>query len=289
MIGVPHQFIFELTRRCNYSCPFCYCVWHEFPELAKRALSSAEWRRIICAALENGVDDILFTGGEALLRPDTPALIAYARQLAPAARLSLFTNGSRMTDDLLKYFRKLQVGLCTSLPGLNTYAAMTGTRRRYTHTLELLTRAKTLRWPIEVSLTVSALNRHEFVDMFCAAALSGAASIQVGAVMLEGRARQRFDLALSRADWEALKTSIRNLPDCGVPYNFCDEMLCVCRPQPKKYLSRFAEPDASPCPAGSDFGVIGPSGCYRTCLHTVKNRSPWRELFSPAAAKSPAC
>lgn len=272
---VPRHLILELTRRCNYDCPFCYCVWHEYPELAKRGLPTAEWRDIIRLVLENGADDLLFTGGEALLRPDTPELIAYARKLAPEARLALFSNGSRLTEAGIKAFRKLRVRLCTSLPGLTSYAEMTGTRRDFTRTLELLARAKELRWPLDVSLTASTVNRHEFVDMFSAAALSGASSIQMGAVMLAGRARQRFDLALSREEWEELKEAIRALPNSGVPFQFCDEMICECREQPAEYAA-FAQPGHSPCPAGRDFGVIGPSGYFRDCMHTVENRRHWR-------------
>jgi len=274
----PRHLIFELTARCNYSCPFCYCVWHEFPELAGRGLPSAEWRRIISMAAGNGVDDILFTGGEALLRPDAPELIAYARELLPECRLSLFTNGSRVTEELLLMFRRLRVTLCTSLPGLATYAEMTGTRRRCFRTLELIARARELDCPAPVSLTATSVNRYEFADMFCAAALSGAASIQAGAVMLGGRARLRCDLALSRESWNELKVAIRALPDMRTPYGFCDEMICECREQPPDYLAGFGRNERTPCPAGGGFGVIGPTGRFRLCMHTVENICHWRAL-----------
>ena len=75
---------------------------------------------------------------------------------------------------------------------------------------------------------------------------------------------------LSRSEWEVLKTEIRALPDCGVPYAFCDEMICECRPQPEDLLKKFRFPKSSPCRAGIDFGVIGPNGKFRKCLHTVE-------------------
>ena len=31
----------ELTAKCNFRCPYCYCVWHERPELAKPELDAA--------------------------------------------------------------------------------------------------------------------------------------------------------------------------------------------------------------------------------------------------------
>lgn len=272
MTVVPKHLSLEVTRHCNYHCPFCYCVWHEFPELAKRDLPARMWRELIDRAVDAGTDDLLFTGGEALLRRDLDELIRHARQRLPDGRISLFTNGSRLTGEKLKFFRKLQVHIATSLPGLKTYGVMTGTRRTCFPTLELLARARELRWPLQVSLTATKINAFEFADMFCAVALSGAESIQMGAVMLEGRARNRTDLALSRPEWETLKSTIRALPDCRTSYTFCDEMICACRDdQPAAYRKTYGLPDAPHCPAGRDFGVIGPDGKFRDCFHTVKS------------------
>jgi molybdenum cofactor biosynthesis enzyme MoaA len=60
----------ELTAKCNFRCPYCYCVWHEHPSLAKPELDAAGWKEILAKCAADGVDDILFTGGEALLRHD---------------------------------------------------------------------------------------------------------------------------------------------------------------------------------------------------------------------------
>lgn len=32
----------ELTAKCNFRCPYCYCVWHEYPALAKPLLDMWE-------------------------------------------------------------------------------------------------------------------------------------------------------------------------------------------------------------------------------------------------------
>ena len=72
---LPKQLIFELTAKCNYRCPFCYCLWHEFPSLGAPELDTSGWKAVLDRCAESGVEDILFSGGEALLRPDlfTPA------------------------------------------------------------------------------------------------------------------------------------------------------------------------------------------------------------------------
>ncbi len=266
--SLPPHLSLELTRRCNYRCPFCYCVWHESPHAVKRELSTAEWEEIILSSLERGVKELLFTGGEALLRHDMLELAAYARNLAPKAELSLFTNGALVTDSLLEELFGLKVRLAVSLPGLRTYGEMTGTRRECFPVLELLMRARELGHPADASLTISSLNYSEAEDMFCAAADSGAAQIQMGPVMFEGRARTAPELTISRGDWEALRQRIRSLPDQGVPYAFCDEMICGCRTgNTKEHLVRFGNPAPVPCRAGLDFGTVGPDGMFRKCLH----------------------
>ncbi len=266
----PRHTTLELTAKCNFRCPYCYCVWHEYPALAKPELNTDGWKAVIDKCAEDGVEDILFTGGEALLRDDLFAIIDHARRAMPKCQLSLFTNASRLTEPLIAKFKRRRVSLATSLQGLRTYGEMTGTRRSYRHLLAVLARAAEMKWPIAVSMTITRANMEEAADMFAAAALSGAKSIQLGPMMLGGRAAARNDLMITREEWAAVKERIRALPDGRVPYTFCDEFICECRADtPRDLLAKWADPSHKPCPAGKSFGVIGPNGLYRTCLHSL--------------------
>lgn len=266
----PRHMTLELTAKCNFRCPYCYCVWHEFPELGRPELTTDKWRQVLAKCAADGVDDLLFTGGEALLRKDLMKIIDAAKVLLPKAHHTLFTNASRLTESLIRTFKRKGVALATSLQGLSTYDEMTGTKRKFNRLLAVLARAAELKWPMSVSMTITKVNLHEAADMFVAAALSGAASIQVGAMMAEGRGRQHLELMLTRKEWEGVKESIRSLPDAHVPYSFCEEFICECRDQPASFRRRWTDPNHTPCPAGRDFGVIGPNGAFRTCLHTVE-------------------
>lgn len=268
---LPKHLIFELTAKCNYRCPFCYCVWHEFPELAEPERNTDFWLALLDRCAEYGIHEILFTGGEALLRPDLSELLTYARKRLPDASLGVFTNAALMTEDFLRFCKKKKIRLAVSLPGLSTYGSMTGTRRRCYRTLEWIERASELDWPVSVSLTATRTNRKEFADMYCAAALSGAKNIQLGTMMPEGRGREHSELALTSSEWEALKAEIRALPGNGVPYDFCSEILCECRPHPEEILKRFGSSQRFACKGGLEFGVIGPNGTFRKCLHTVES------------------
>jgi len=262
----------ELTAKCNFRCPYCYCVWHEHPALAKPELDTAGWRTVLDKCAADGVDDILFTGGEALLRSDLLGILGHARRVLPKARLSLFTNASRLDETLIKKLKRRRIHLATSLQGLATYGTMTGTRRSYKRLLAVIAKASELKWPMAVSMTITKANLGEAADMFVAAAISGASAIQVGPVILGGRVALNQSLMLSCDAWEDVKRHIRALPDAHVPYTFCDEFICSCRADtPKPLLDKWEDRNRAPCPAGRSFGAVGPNGLYRTCLHTLPN------------------
>ena len=277
----PRHVTLELTAKCNFRCPYCYCVWHEYPALAKPELDAAGWKAVLDKCAADGDDDVLFTGGEALLRDDLLEILGHARCVLPQARLSLFTNASRLDERLIRRFRRMGVRLATSFQGLATYGAMTGTRRSYRRLLAVVARASELKWPLAVSMTITKANVREAADMFAAAALSGASTIQVGPVVLGGRAASRQELMVSRREWEEVKRRIRALPDAHVPYAFCDEFICSCRADmPRRLLEKWGEKGRRPCPAGRAFGVVGPNGVYRTCLHSLP--TPQRPLDTAA-------
>ena len=265
---LPHQIMLELTAKCNFRCPFCYCLWHESPALGSPELDTSGWKDVLDRCAADGVDDILFTGGETLMRQDAPAILAYARRRLPKATLSLFTNGSLLDEPRIMRMKRLRIHIATSLQGLTTYDKMTGTRRKCMRILATMARASELGWPIAVSITVTSVNMHEAPDMFAAAALSGASSIQMGPVMAGGRALAHQELMITMDEWNTVKESIRALPDAHVPYSFCDEFICECRnDMPHAIMKKWKAEKRTRCEAGRDFGVIGPSGHFRPCMH----------------------
>ncbi len=275
MIQLPQKLLLEVTATCNFRCPFCFCVWNEYPQLAEPELDTESWKDIIGECAKRGVNDLTFTGGEATTREDIWELMDYARTAIPLGRLSLFTNGSLMTEKRIKWCHEKRIHLGTSLQGLKTYGRQTGTRRSYERLLSFIARGAELLWPVDVSITVSKINLSEIADVYSAAVLSRAKCIQLNPTMVEGRLRSRPDLALTPAEWEDVKSAINKIPDGGVPRYFSDEIICDCRQQPSTFQRMFGKVQAQPCPAGKSFGVIGPSGLFRKCLHTVENME-WR-------------
>ncbi|HEX5596137.1 MAG TPA: GTP 3',8-cyclase MoaA [Micromonosporaceae bacterium] len=84
----------SLTDRCNLRCAYCMppegLPWLPAPEV----LSDDEIIRLIRVAVQRlGVTEVRFTGGEPLIRPGLPAIVASVAALTPRPKLSLTTNG----------------------------------------------------------------------------------------------------------------------------------------------------------------------------------------------------
>jgi cyclic pyranopterin phosphate synthase len=122
----------SLTDRCNLRCTYCMpeegLAW-----LPKQTLlTDDEVGRLVRVAVQRlGVTEIRFTGGEPLLRPGLPAIVADAASLRPRPKLSVTTNGiglERLADTLATAgLDRVNVSLDTLRP--DRFEALTHRRR----------------------------------------------------------------------------------------------------------------------------------------------------------------
>jgi len=95
----PYRMDLAVTYRCNNDCSHCYNARERnFPEL-----STDQWKKILDQLWTLGVPHIIFTGGEATLRNDLPALIQHAENNGQITGLN--TNARRLSDE--KYVQTL--------------------------------------------------------------------------------------------------------------------------------------------------------------------------------------
>jgi cyclic pyranopterin phosphate synthase len=83
----------SLTDRCNLRCTYCMPAdgldWLPKPEL----LTDEEMVRLVGIAVDLGVEEVRFTGGEPLLRRGVVWIVAAVAALRPRPRISVTTNG----------------------------------------------------------------------------------------------------------------------------------------------------------------------------------------------------
>lgn len=84
----------SLTDRCNLRCRYCMPAEGLDWLPGSQILTDDELFILIRVAVERlGVNEVRFTGGEPLLRPKLPELLARVKALIPTPQISLTTNG----------------------------------------------------------------------------------------------------------------------------------------------------------------------------------------------------
>ena len=113
----PEHVYFSLTNRCNLRCEMC-----DIPKYSSKEddeLSAKELKSIILQIKEMGVQHLIFSGGEPLLRKDLLELVEYA--VAKNIKMvDIITNGTLLNDDIIKKLIKCRLSHITiSLDGLS--------------------------------------------------------------------------------------------------------------------------------------------------------------------------
>lgn len=87
----------SLTDRCNLRCT--YCMPNDFADWipGDTLLTTDEMMLVLDVATSLGIDGVRLTGGEPLLRPDVVDIVRRINELPNAPKISVTTNGLRLT------------------------------------------------------------------------------------------------------------------------------------------------------------------------------------------------
>ena len=120
--GRPILAIFEVNLRCNSACGYCGLPLNE----GRYEMTREEIRRVFADLYQAGLRFIFVQGGEPLLRRDLPEILDDLHAIGFG--LSLITNGSRFTPELVERFARLPINLSVSLDTLDRerYARIRG-------------------------------------------------------------------------------------------------------------------------------------------------------------------
>ena len=148
-LRIPVSGSIDLTARCNLRCIHCYLgqrshrQGQRHPEMNTRQILS-----IIDEITEAGCLYLLMTGGEPLLRKDFPEIYSHAKRSGLV--ITIFTNGTLMTDRILDLFENLPPSVVEiSLYGAtaSTYETITGTPGSYEKCLNAVRRLSERKIP----------------------------------------------------------------------------------------------------------------------------------------------
>ncbi len=146
---------------CNLTCD--YCAVASSPKADPRLVTLGQFRSLVDEAVNEGFTELYLTGGEPLLHPDLPAMLAHAVARLPTVLLTnaMLLRGARLAA-LAPLAGHPDLVLQTSLDGASasTHDAHRGSGS-WQRTIAGLDAAVSLRLPVRVAFTETPENAAE--------------------------------------------------------------------------------------------------------------------------------
>lgn len=97
----PVLLTWDMTSRCNFSCPFCYIRDNSITQ----EVCFEEAAKVIDGMVSEGLFEVFLSGGECLLLKDFLKIYRYFKE--KGVFVTVFTNGSLIDDELLRCWKEL--------------------------------------------------------------------------------------------------------------------------------------------------------------------------------------
>lgn len=283
--------VLELTEACPHACVHCYNYWREqrAPTVTPRTLDRAAIRDLIRRLKrETALEQVAISGGEPMLRPDLPGILADIA--AEGLTAVVITSGALLTPARVGKLPRDTV-LEVTLFGADAelHDRIVGRRGTLERVIEGVVRARVHGCRLVVSVVVSALNAHEVRRALeLGIALGGEGFLLNRMNLARATLGQAATLAPSRdqlrqmlADAEAVAVETGALISVSVPVP-----ACVVDPRDYPHL-HFGW-----CPRGGDeaYYTVSHDGLLRPCNHSSRllgdlRRQSFAELTTSAAAR----
>jgi len=184
-----------VTYRCNLACRFCYAGCgcrrdEEHPDLPAAALKE------ILGIIKNEaeVPSVSFTGGEPLMRPEVPELVAHAKSLGMWA--NIITNGTLAVADKVKALK--EAGLDSAQVSLEAGAAdlhdrITSRSGAFERTVKGVENFMKAGIRVHTNTTVSGLNKDKLEGILDLVKSMGLDKFSMNLLTPVGSAGKNFD------------------------------------------------------------------------------------------------
>lgn len=270
----PKNVVLELTYKCNHKCLFCSCPWENKSSVYNQGeeLSLNQWKYAITTLLNCGVEIFSISGGEAIIKNGAKEIISFIRESLSArhiySEITLISNGLNLSMDWLEFFKRENVHLSISLPGLSTFSKHTGVDN-VKGVLNWFSCAKSLGLKSTANITVTKLNLYELKETIASSLLHGAYDILLNRFLPGGRGLSHIrDLMITNKDLNQMLDDAEYILSLANRYGNIGTEIPLCSiDNPTKYKRLHI---GYKCAAATGFFVVGPSGEIRTCNHSPR-------------------
>jgi radical SAM protein with 4Fe4S-binding SPASM domain len=196
-LQAPSRMDLSLTYQCNNRCRHCY-----LKENVNTAgiLDTRQWQTIIDKLWDVGIPQVVFTGGECLLRDDIVQLVEYSKQFITG----IITNGTLLSSSLAHQLHDahldwIQITLESARE--NIHDEIQGRHGAWQETVEGVKNAVSANLPVSINATLSKKNVAGLKGLIDFAADLGVRYVSTNAIINAGRGiKEKTDYGLSEKD-----------------------------------------------------------------------------------------
>lgn len=192
--SAPELVSWDITARCNLHCAHCYGGLNRLQE----DIAMAHCRSALDQMASAGVFQVVFLGGEPLIRPDFLDLVAHARSCGIEVGLS--TNGTLVTPSNAQVLSKLglhgvQVSIDSPYPALHDqFRGAAGCWEKATQGARELAHAGCR---VVIAIVITRFNCNHLAEMAELAAALGAEELRTLRLIPIGRGANCLDVMVS--------------------------------------------------------------------------------------------
>lgn len=186
----PLSLCWQVTKKCNYHCPFCLSGEQDPNELPLEKM-----KEIVDILVDANLVRIDFTGGEPLLRPDFPEILSYAANRGIETLVT--SNGSVWDEKIAKVLVETNTLLLISLDGNEETHDKSRGAGAYQRAIRSIKNYKAAGVPIRVNFLVRRDNLDQIDYIYDLVKELGVERLFYILIAPQGKAYQNDDLLLT--------------------------------------------------------------------------------------------
>ena len=258
-----HHISWNVTKKCNLYCKHCYRD-SSLSELTEGELTTEEGKKLLDDIKKAGLQIIVFSGGEPLMRPDIYELIQYADRLGLTPLMG--SNGTLITDDVAKKLKDSglnAIAISIDSPSSEVHDHFRGTENALSMAITGIQNSINNGLKVQVNCTVSKYNMDDIDAVLEFAESQGAVSCHMLFLVDVGRGKNIEVNQLSKKEY---KDRINKI----LSNNFDLRVKPTCAPQYKveALLKDIPAVGGRGCIAGISYCSILPKGDVHICPYT---------------------
>ncbi len=282
-LRAPSRMDLSMTYQCTNACRHCYLKENTD---AKGTLTTQQWKQVIDTLWRVGIPQIVFTGGECLLRDDLVDLVVYSKQCITG----IITNGTLLTSDLAQQLRAahldwIQITLESAEEAIHD--EMQGRAGAWKETLAGIDHAVAAGLSVSVNATLTQKNAAGLKRLIDLAKAHHVHYVSTNAIINAGRGMQEKQAnGIEEKELKPLLTDAKAYAESqGLEFNW---FLPTCYKNLDPMALGFGQRCCSACSVNM---MIEPNGdvipCQSWTQETLGNilRDPWDAIWDHPVAK----